>query len=674
MDEELADLHGNSFCNSILWPVLHYQTKNIDFTSNVWNAYVQANELFAQKLRQILQPDDLVWIHDYHLMLLAKNLKQCIGETVRIGFFLHTPFPSAEIFQILPPTSDLLNGMLANDLIAFHTYDYMRHFISNCTILLGAFSIGDSILWNGRKISVQVIPIGIDPDKFREGVKSEKVLQMVKGIKAKQQDKIIFLGVERLDYIKGVQNKLIAFEKFLQTHPEYVGRVILIQIAIPSRTSVEEYQALRGEINELVGHINGTYGDINYTPINYINKSVDSDNLIALYSSADVCVVTSSRDGMNLVALEYVATRENNPGVLILSEFTGASHSLDGSIIVNPWNIDELANAYYEAITISSETKEHNFRKLFDYVCRQTATVWGETFAMKLMTTKLSSQRKTLHEYLNTLQTKEASNEKQLEEHFTLLQITENHELTLPLGKQFLFDLAKEKSTLLALDLNHLICSIGRWNSFKLLQEFNSLAGSICVFASNNLSELKSITNLLDSVSFIFENASEDSNDGNVIIPSFPWKESVKSLLNWYEKRFTSPIERNENNFHICLRQPFQNEQDSQCKLNEINVQFDRILFRDLLRNAEMMLAHQPLRVLFNNSSIEFYGLEFERHVILKRKIKLLNYKMVCYISAGKDWNHYFMNEWNNELAVITGTLDNDIGFASLKLEKELLE
>ncbi|KAF9918800.1 Trehalose-6-P synthase/phosphatase complex synthase subunit [Lobosporangium transversale] len=392
IDDEIADMHYNGFSNSILWPLFHYHPGEISFNEDDWGAYQQANQLFAKAINEIVRDGDLVWVQDYHLMLLPKLLREETvvqgpsgrARNIKIGFFLHTPFPSSEVYRILPVRKEILLGVLNSDLIGFHTYDYARHFLSSCTRILGLSTMPNGVDFQGRYAHVGTFPIGIDPEKFAEGLKEPTVIERIKTLREKFKGVKLIVGVDRLDYIKGVPQKLHALEVFLSEHPEWIGKVVLVQVAVPSRQDVEEYQSLRAEVNELVGRINGMYGTIEFQPIHFLHKSVNFQELVALYAASDVCLISSTRDGMNLVSYEYICCQQENHGVMILSEFAGAAQSLNGSIIVNPWNTGELADAIHEAVTMPEETKKSNHQKLFRYVNKYTAAYWGLSFVNEL--------------------------------------------------------------------------------------------------------------------------------------------------------------------------------------------------------------------------------------------------------------------------------------------------
>jgi trehalose 6-phosphate synthase len=250
------------FIDEILWPLFHYHPGEITFDEEAWNAYSTANRIFAKEIIKDIEDGDTVWVHDYHLMLLPAMIREELDPKIRIklGFFLHTPFPSSEIYRILPVRNEILLGLLHCDLVGFHTYDYARHFLSSCSRILGLSTTPNGVQFGDNFVTVGAFPIGIDPDKFHEGLTKPKVQERIAALERKFQGVKLIVGVDRLDYIKGVPQKLHALEVFLTEHPEWVGRVVLVQVAVPSRGDVEEYQNLRATVNELVGRINGKFG------------------------------------------------------------------------------------------------------------------------------------------------------------------------------------------------------------------------------------------------------------------------------------------------------------------------------------------------------------------------------------------------------------------------------
>lgn len=390
LNAQEANLYYNGFCNDVLWPLFHYVPLPIvsaegdrKFDFKYWDAYSKANHRFAEAVMAIYQPGDVVWVQDYHLMLLPSLLRKRVRD-ISIGFFLHTPFPSSEVYRVLPVRSKVLQGVLAADLIGFHTYDYARHFLSVCTRILGLEASPKGVKMKSHFANVGIFPIGIDPSAFTNALKTVSVKERISELEERFEGKKVLLGVDRLDYIKGVPHKLMAIENLLSRHPEWKEKIVLVQIGVPSRTEVDEYKKLISQTNELVGRINGKYGTLDNAPIVFINQSVNFDDLCALYSVADVAVVSSIRDGMNLVSYEYVMCQEERHGVLVLSEFAGSAQSLSGAIRVNPWNIEELAEAVHEALTLPQRERELRHGKLFHYVNKHTASFWAHSFVSQL--------------------------------------------------------------------------------------------------------------------------------------------------------------------------------------------------------------------------------------------------------------------------------------------------
>ncbi|KAJ3282105.1 Trehalose-6-P synthase/phosphatase complex synthase subunit [Rhizoclosmatium sp. JEL0117] len=382
---ETAHAHYTGFSNGILWPLFHYHPNELSFNKEHWDGYLDANRRFAERVAKEWREGDTVWVHDFHLMDVPRVLRALLpGKNVRIGFFLHTPFPSSEVYRILPVRKALLKGVLDSDVIGFQTYDYARHFMSSCARILGLHCFPDGIEVEGRKVRVGTWPIGIDPTKFVKGLQSESIQAHIARLRARFKGTKIMLGIDRLDYIKALPQKIHAFSHLLHTHPSLQSKVVLIQIAVPSREDVLEYQNLDRVVNGLVGKVNGRYGSVEFVPIHYVHKGVGFEELVALYAVADVCVVSSTRDGMNLVSYEYIASQEGQCGVLVLSEFCGAAQSLNGAIIVNPWNTEELAQAMYDALTMPQKQKETSYAKLNRYVHKYTAERWGSSFVNEL--------------------------------------------------------------------------------------------------------------------------------------------------------------------------------------------------------------------------------------------------------------------------------------------------
>lgn len=402
LDQKTCDLHYNGFCNSVLWQLFHYVPLNIDSKLSEtrtlafqWTAHQMANRAFAEVALKHYREGDIVWVQDYHLMLLPAILKEKRHD-MKVGFFLHTPFPSSEIYRTLPVREELLRSVLAADLIGFHTYDYARHFVSACTRILGLEGTPAGVEHNGSLTRVAAFPIGIDPDRFTRALEMPEVRANIAQLLNRYAGRKVMLGVDRLDMIKGIPQKLLAFEKFLEEHPEWRDRVLLVQIAVPSRTDVPEYQRLRSMVHEIVGRINGRYGTLTHVPIYHLDRQLSFSELVALYAITDVALVTSLRDGMNLVSYEYVACQRDNAGVLILSEFAGAAQSLGaGAILVNPWNVNDLAVAIEYALTMDDAERRERHRQNYMHVTVHTAQTWADTFISELNDTHVEAELRT---------------------------------------------------------------------------------------------------------------------------------------------------------------------------------------------------------------------------------------------------------------------------------------
>ena len=348
-----------------------------------WESYVDANQTFADTVFEIWQPGDMIWVHDYHLMLVPQMLRRKLPN-VQIGFFLHTPYPTYEVYRVLPFREQVLEGLLSCDLVGFHCFSYARHFLRSCSEMLGYEVTPDGVNCGGKLVKVGIFPIGIEPSKWTDNLARTAVQNRITEFREQFAGKKVLVGVDRLHPIKGLPHKLVAVETFLDRHPEWQGKVVLIQVGVPSRVEVQQYQKLSSTVNQLVGRINSKFGKVDFNPIHYINRSVDFDELCALYAVADVLVVSSLRDGMNLVCFEYVACQEENQGVLVLSEFAGSAQSFSAAIQLNPWNISEMAEAIHQAVEMTHEERAERHALMSEYVHKYTSSRWGQTFLDEL--------------------------------------------------------------------------------------------------------------------------------------------------------------------------------------------------------------------------------------------------------------------------------------------------
>ncbi|MBM2802784.1 MAG: UDP-forming alpha,alpha-trehalose-phosphate synthase [Deltaproteobacteria bacterium] len=386
LSEEQMEQFYLGFCNATIWPLFHYFPSYVLYQPAYWEQYKRINQLFADALKTVLNPDDVVWVHDYHLMLLPRLLK-ALRPQLSVGFFLHIPFPSFEMFRLLPGEwrREILEGLLGADLISFHTHEYTHHFLQSVLRILGHEHRLGQISAPDHVVKVDTFPMGIDFEKFA-GAASEpeterearQLMDTLAGIK-------LILSVDRLDYSKGILNRLEGYELFLETNPEYHGKVALLMVVVPSRIGVVQYDLMKRQLEELVGKINGRFGRVGWTPVLYQYRHVPFSSLVAFYSVSDVCLVTPLRDGMNLVAKEYVAARQDGTGVLILSEMAGAAKELPEAIIVNPNNRVEIAGALKEALETSTEEQQKRNRIMQRRLRRYNVSRWADDFLSSLL-------------------------------------------------------------------------------------------------------------------------------------------------------------------------------------------------------------------------------------------------------------------------------------------------
>lgn len=405
----LSQLQVNNFyegfSNETLWPIFHYMPTYAKFEQDFWKSYVEVNRLFAEAILKNVEDDDTVWVHDYQLLLVPSFLREA-KPNMSIGFFNHIPFPSFEIFRLIPWRRELLHGMLGADLIGFHTYDDVRHFLSTVTRLSGYRSSANVISTENRSIVVESFPMGIDDKKFSEAIHNKQVQENISSLKHLFGDTKMILTIDRLDYSKGILQRLHAFELFLSEQPEFKGKVSLYMIVVPSRDKVSQYKELRDEIDKFVGNLNSRYRTLSWVPVHYFYQSAPFEMLAALYHFAHICLVTPMRDGMNLVCKEYIASRINNDGMLILSEMAGAAKELVDAWIVNPNNVLEISEAIYVALKMPIEEQERRMKQLRYAVEKFNISSWVRNFTNRLEEVK-TMQESMQAKRLNT--TKENS-------------------------------------------------------------------------------------------------------------------------------------------------------------------------------------------------------------------------------------------------------------------------
>jgi trehalose 6-phosphate synthase len=376
-DEEVDDFYYG-FCNGTLWPLYHDAIVPPEFHRHTWRPYVAVNRRYAEKTAEMTHAGDIAWVQDYQLQLVPSMLRSMVQD-VTIGFYLHIPFPPIEIFSRLPWREQILEGLLGADVIAFQTRQSADNFARAARRLVGAQSIGRRDLrWNGRSIHLQPAPIAIDTAEFERKAASPAIRQRAAEIRAELGDpECLILGMDRLDYTKGIEGRLKAFSHLLDEAPKDRHAYAFVQVAVPSREQVQAYQDLRAEIEQLVGRINGDYGEPGWAPVSYLYRTLPFDEVVAYYVAADVMLVTPLRDGMNLVAKEYVACRLDDTGVLVLSEFAGAAEQLRAALIVNPYDVDGATRTLLEAASMPPGQQAIRMRRLRRAVRNEDVFGWA---------------------------------------------------------------------------------------------------------------------------------------------------------------------------------------------------------------------------------------------------------------------------------------------------------
>ena len=372
------------YSNGTLWPLFHQFPSRLQFEPQHWADYREANRIFCKAVVERLEPDDLVWVHDYQLMLLPQLLRETRPD-VRVGFFLHIPFPSSSVFRVLPRGEELLHGLLGADYLAFHTHNDVQHFRDSVLRRLGVGSQMDHVELGGRSVRLEAVPISIDPGAFRKLLHEDpQTPARIQELRSRYAGRRLLVAVDRLDYTKGIPNRFRAFDRLLRDNPGLRGRVVLIQVAVPSRENVESYRELGQETDELVGQINGRWGTPDWTPLVYIRRGLPTAELAALYAAADVGWVAPLRDGMNLVAKEFVACKEGGDGVLVLSEFAGAAAELGEALHVNPYDEERTAEAVARALAMDADERRGRMEAMHRRVLRHDVFKWGERFTESL--------------------------------------------------------------------------------------------------------------------------------------------------------------------------------------------------------------------------------------------------------------------------------------------------
>lgn len=383
LSPEQIQLYYEGFSNSALWPLCHYFFSHIQYDKSAWEMYKEVNSLFCTEALKVIEPGDYVWVHDYHLMLLPDMLRRHIPD-IGIGYFHHIPFPSYEMFRCLPERDEILRGLLGADLVGFHTHDYMRHFLSTVYRVLNVNWSLDEAQLRDRICRVDAFPMGIHYDLYSAAPEKPEAKAFAEELRLLAGDCKVVLSIDRLDYSKGILTRLKAYADFLENSPEQHGKVTLLMVLVPSRDMVDKYAELKTEIDTMIGYINGRYASVGWAPIHYFYRSFDLEELAAMYYLADAALVTPLRDGMNLVAKEFVAAKRDRPGVLILGEMAGAAVELTDALIVNPTDAGQIEDALRQALSMPEEEQMEALHSMQEVVRRGNVNAWADDFFAEL--------------------------------------------------------------------------------------------------------------------------------------------------------------------------------------------------------------------------------------------------------------------------------------------------
>jgi trehalose 6-phosphate synthase/phosphatase len=387
LSEDMSQKYYSGFCNRTIWPLFHNFPDHVSHDADAWTSYRRVNELFFSVLKEFLQEDDMVWIHDYHLMTLPALIRKEFPRT-RISFFLHIPFPGFDVFRHLPQVErrGLLEGLAGADVIGFHTPGYVQDFLECVSRTLHVIPRQQELEWDGRRIRIDAFPMSIDYRMIKGVAQSDRCQAMKNKLLGDFAGRKLILSIDRLDYTKGILNRLIAFDQLLRDVPEWKGKILLMLLVAPSRREIPSYERIKRHIDEWVGRINGAHGTNTWVPVIYQYRQFDLTELCALYGASDVALVTPLKDGMNLIAKEYVTSHTDRLGVLILSEMAGAIHELTDALSVNPYSVEEMVAAMSKGLTMGEEEQ----RRRNDRMHRRLETYDVVKWAQEIMEMTLS--------------------------------------------------------------------------------------------------------------------------------------------------------------------------------------------------------------------------------------------------------------------------------------------
>jgi len=604
LSEHDVEAYYHGFSNRTIWPLFHYFPLHAEYSEEFWRAYERVNTTFADLIAEIARPNDLIWIHDYHLMLLPRLLRQRLPRAA-IGFFLHIPFPSFEIFRLLPWRERILEGLLGANLVGFHTYDYTGHFLDSVHHLLGYEPTMGQVTTANQIVRADTFPMGIDYERYSGISEDAKVQAERKRVRKKLGEHQVILSVDRLDYTKGIPERLEAFSAFLDRHPRFRRKVVLVLVVVPSRTRVEHYLQLKRRVDELVGQINGKHGTIGWMPIWYLYRSLPFYSLGALYGLADVALVTPLRDGMNLVAKEYTAAQTDGKGVLILSETAGAAQELGEAIIVNANNQEEIAGALVRALEMPEREQVERNRIMQTRLKRYNVVRWADEFVDKLL------QAKRL--------------ERQMEE----------KALSLEMQGKLVDDFRQSNRALLLLDYDGTLVPFSArpaeaMPGIKLLRLLRGLAGNprneVVLISGRDKDTLEKWFGNL-RVSLVAEHGVWIKEKGGmwqtIETLTNEWKKEIRSILeSWVDRTPGAFIEEKEFSLVWHYR--------------KANPELGELRARELINNVSNITANLNLQVLAGSKVVEVKNAGIDKGRMALRYLSREKWDFV--MAVGDDW------------------------------------
>jgi len=604
LTEEEIELYYEGFSNSTIWPNFHYFNQYVVSDDKFWSSYLKVNQKFFQSSLEIVEPGDTLWIHDYHLLLLPQLLRNEFPE-ITIGFFQHIPFPSFEIFRTLPWRKELLTGMMGSDLIGFHTYDDTRHFLSAVSRVVGKGNSQGIVEYGNRVVKVDSFPMGIDYERYHNAALDEETLSRMERYRRSFGNQKLILSLDRLDYSKGIPDRLRAFEQFLINYPEYVEKISLVMVVVPSRDTVGKYAELKEEVDNLVGRINGNFNRVEWTPIHYFYRSLSLPALSAFYRLCDIAFITPLRDGMNLVCKEYVASRVDMKGVLILSEMAGASKELSDAILVNPFDVNEIMEAIHRAILMPESEQAKHMEIMQSSLKRYNVFKWAKFFIEELKEIKKKQTElnpiKWDSELSSNLKSEYQKSENRiifLDYDGTLVGFNNNPEMAIPTE-----DILEILTKLSIDDKNKIVLISGRNKEF-LEKSFGKIHMDMVaehgVWLRDDRRKWQTLTTL-------------DAN----------WKNEIRLILEFYVDRTPgSFIEEKDYSMVWHFR--------------KVETGLGELRSRELTSHLIYMARDLNLKVLEGNKVVEIKSSEVDKGIAAKRWLEKNDYDFI--LAMGDDW------------------------------------